>query len=167
MQIPKRRAEKLRGTPGGGPVYLTAAGVQKLEDELAQLEADLPMAIKEVERTKEYGDFSENAEYREAKIKMRKMHHRVMVIKNKLNRKVLINTDNATDRVQIGSTVTFEVDGTTRIYQILGSDESDPGNGKISHKSPLGSALLNHRVGEEISAVINDRQVMYKIVDIS
>lgn len=166
MQIPKRRSEQFKKRGPSGPVYLTQSGIDEMKQKLTKLEADLPAAIKEVERTKEYGDFSENAEYKEAKHKLRWMHAQVFKIKHQLDKAVLIEVDNKSNRVQIGSTVTVEINGEQKQYQILGFIETNPGQGKISNHSPIGSSLLGHQVGDSVIVNLKDREVVYKIVSI-
>jgi len=166
MQVPKRRSDKLRKYDNS-PIYLTKAGFEKLKRTIIRLERELPDTIKEVARTKEYGDFSENAEYKEAKYRMRKIHSRLFHINEKLKRAELINEDvNITGYVQIGSTVTLELSDKLYNFQILGSYESDPSKGRISYTSPLGSSLLNHKVGDEVEVDVRGKKVIYGIVEI-
>jgi transcription elongation factor GreA len=166
MQVPRRRSEQFRKySSDGGPVYLTVDGIKQLQEKLVGLETGLPEAIREVERTKEYGDFSENAEYKEAKYKLRQLHSQINRIKNQLKKAVEIKVEKS-DRVQIGSTVKIEVNGEPREYQILGSIESNPGEGKISNQSPIGAALLGHRAGDSIKVELKNKVVVYKILEI-
>lgn len=167
MQVPKRRSEQFKKYSSSGPIRLTQAGIDGLKRKLKKLEIELPDAIKEVERTKEYGDFSENAEYKEAKHKLRGMHSQIFRIKNQLDKAVLIETDINSNWVEIGSTVTVEINGEQKQYQILGYIESNPGQGKISNQSPIGASLLGHQVGDSVTVQLKDRAVEYKIIKIN
>ncbi len=159
MRVPTRRSDKFKKRDDG-PVYLTQRAVDRLEKTLARIQSELPSAIAEVERTKEYGDFSENEEYKAAKRKMRGMHSRVAIIKSRLARAVIIDeSENTSGVVKLGSTVTLVADdGAKKQYQILGPHESDPANGKISFESPLGSSLIGKQEGDSISIGINGKK---------
>lgn len=109
-----------------------------------------PTAVKEVQRTQEMGDLSENAAYQEAKFRLRRINSKITVIEEKLKVAIPIQT-NDSDTVQIGSTVVLINNGLERIYQIVGSAETNPAQGRISHSSPLGQALLGHRPQTEIT----------------
>src|SRR3989338_853680 len=106
MRIPTRRGEKLkqqRDDQTAGLLYLTQAGVKKMQEQLKRLESeDLPQAIRDVRTTAEFGDFSENAEYQEAKARMRRLHSQIFGLKEKLKLVSIISRDRATDRVQLG-----------------------------------------------------------------
>lgn len=166
MQIPKRRSEKQK-QPDTGPVYLTREGFDKLKRNIARLEQSLPTAIKEVEQTKEYGDFSENEEYKQAKRRLRGMHTRIFYLNDRLNRAELFEPGkNKSSVVQLGSTVELEVAGESKTFQILGTYETDPAAGKISNASPLGLALLGHKTGDRVVLEVKGQAVVYRIVNI-
>ena len=151
MRLPKRRHELLKTyEEEDALIPLTVVGKRKLEQELVRLETrDLKQAIEDVARTGAFGDRSENAEYQEAKHRMSRIHARIFYLKERLKRVVLIRRTKGTgERVQLGSTVTVELNNQTRTYEIVGPSESNPSQGRISHVSPLGIALLGHSVGD-------------------
>jgi len=150
MRLPTRKSQKLKLPQDEGPLYLTKAGIEKLERRLKRIETtELPQAIEDVRRTGEFGDFSENAEYQEAKGRMRRLHNSVLVIKDKLKRAVLIEKEDGSTEIQIGSTVVLEkTDGQQKTFEIVGPSETDPTRGRVSYKSPLGARLMNRNVGE-------------------
>lgn len=153
MRLPKRRHELLKTyEEDDALIPLTAAGKRKLEQELVRLETrDLPQAIEDVARTGAFGDRSENAEYQEAKHRLSRTHARIFYLKERLKRVILIRkTKTSVERVQLGSTVTVELNSETRVYEIVGPSESNPSQGRISHVSPLGTALLGHIIGDII-----------------
>lgn len=168
MRLSTRRAERFKHTEDEGVFNVSASGLQKLKAELERLEKkELPEALEDVRRTGEFGDFSENAEYQEAKARMRRIHARIFSIKEKIKRAVVIqkNTQDI-DRVQLGSVVVLEQDGTQSIFEIVGAFEADPTEQRISHLSPLGSALLNRTVGETVVLSRQTGEKKYRIISI-
>lgn len=153
MRLPIRKSERLKLPQNDGPAYLTKEGLEKLMHKLKRLEEqELPQAIEDVKITAEFGDFSENAEYQEAKARMRRLHQHIFQLKERIKQVKIIEPDQSlTNTVQLGSTVELRQNGTTKIYSIVGPHEADPGGGRISYLSPLGSALLGHKVGEIVS----------------
>ena len=166
MQVPKRRSEQSikRDT---GPLYITPEGLERLERQLERVQADLPRLIKEVERTKEHGDFSENAAYQDAKANLRRAHGRVSSLEDRIKRAVLIERGpNTSGTIQIGSTVVVEMAGKKIILEILGSQETNPTKGRISDRSPLGQALLGHAAGDTVSLSLPNGTVTYRILEV-
>lgn len=128
---------------------MTQDKYDELERELAKLYERRKPAALEVSRLAELGDFSENVEYQLAKGRLRGINNRILVVEEQLKRAEIIKPLN-TDSVQIGSTVKVGVHGVESTYTILGSAETNPAAGVISHTSPIGAALLGHRVGETV-----------------
>lgn len=168
MRIPLRRAQILKPSDeGAGDDQITAAGLDKIKKELAHLEMERPAAIEEVDRTRQFGDFSENAEYQDAKFRLRRINARIDSLKDRIMRAVVIQKDSIGERVELGSTVTVKVNGQTKKYEIVGPRESNPSRGRISHVSPLGGALLHHQVGHRVMIETEDGQLIYQIEKIS
>lgn len=166
MQVPVRRAEK---TPKARLDYnITPEKYQTLKNELSRLlDNTRPKAIKEVERLALMGDFSENAAYQLAKGKLRGINRRLLEIEDILKKAEIIIDDGNNDYIRLGKTVTLEIKDKIRVYKILGSAETNPSANIISQNSPLGAALMNKRVGEEIKIQLaDDRQAVYKILKI-
>ena len=146
--------------------FISQSRFDKLKIELNKLKnMSRPQAIEEVKRLAMMGDFSENFAYQIAKGRLRGINHRILIIEAELQRAQIIHID-STERVQIGHTVTIEFKGSKKTYQILGSAETDPTSGKISHNSPLGNALVGHRVGEKVLVHQGDRSKEYTILKI-
>lgn len=165
MQIPKRRGETLRRQVEPDR-YLTPEKIERLKDELRDLETrQRREAADETRRLAEMGDLSENAGYQVAKQNLRRINARILSLKDRIATAIPIQSGDGST-VQIGSTVTVEADGKSFTYEILGSQESDPSRGKISHLSPIGSALIGHVVGDEITVKSNDAVKTYRVVDI-
>ena len=142
---------------------MTQEGIDKAERQLGRIERDLPRAAEEVKRTGENGDFSENFEYQEAKAKLRRMLHKQLVLKDRLSRVVLIETNDSGGPAQLGSKVLVEVGGEKKEFEILGPHESDPMQGRISNKSPLGMALVGRMAGDEVEVGVK-RKKLYKVI---
>lgn len=167
MQIPKRRSDKLRKYDES-PVYLTPQGLKILEERLARLKRDMPGFIDEAQRTAAYGDRSDNAEYKEAKSILRRAQGQIFGIQEQLKRVVkIISGENATKTVQLGSTVVLESDGKNKkTFQIVGSLETNPGEGRISHKSPLGAALIGRAKGDTVAIQTANGASEYRVLEI-
>jgi transcription elongation GreA/GreB family factor len=166
MQIPKKRRVNLLSDDE--PIYLTAQGIARLQARLARLKRELPGAIAEAARTGAYGDRSDNAEYKEAKGILRRTQRQVWNLEEEMKRVVEIKPGrNASETIQLGSTVTLELkNGNRKKFQILGTLETDPEKGIISHKSPLGAALMDHRTGEKITIKTAKGKWEYGIIKI-
>ncbi len=165
MQVPIRRSEQSIKRDSG-PVMVTADGLARLQKELVELEKLPPALAKEVERTKEFGDLSENAAYQDAKHQLRRTYGRIESLKDRIKRAVIIEKTGNTGTVQLGSTVVLEFNGKRVIFEILGHQEADPSHGRISDRSPLGQALMGRKVGDQVSLEVKTGAIEYKIVEI-
>jgi transcription elongation factor GreA len=125
-----------------------------------------PRAAEEVKRLAEFGDFSENAEYQIAKGKLRGINQRILELEDHIGHAIIILPNKNSHTVQLGSLVTVEIGGKQRTFQILGSSQTDPGSGVISHKSPIGLALMGAEVGETVTVKLANKNVDYKIISI-
>jgi transcription elongation factor GreA len=133
--------------------FLTPEGRNKLEEELHYLKtvrrAEVAQAIHDAKMD---GDVSENAGYEEAKRQQGFLEGRIMTIEAMLKNVVLIESNGPSDKVGLGSRVTVVQDGfEPETYAIVGSAEADPADGRISNESPLGKALIGHRVGARVA----------------
>lgn len=144
MQLPYRKPTKF-SVMQLDPI-MSQEKFDELSRKLTKLKADRPKAAADVSRLAELGDFSENVEYQLAKGRLRKINENILIIETHLNQADIIKK-NTTGRVAVGSTVTVEVDGQEKTYKILGSSETNPAKGIISHTSPIGAALLDQKVG--------------------
>ncbi len=152
------------------PVYLTQEGIEKLGHRLKQIEEyDLPQAIADVRITGEFGDFSENAEYQEAKARMRRLRDQATGIRERLKSVIVIERGGAdVTSVQLGSRVLLEMpDGKHKHFEIVGPQETDPLRGKLSYKSPLGAKLMNRTVGERVTVQGGSGELVHKILGIA
>lgn len=152
-------------------VILTSEGLEKLEKELEYLKTVKRQEVAaEIKVALGYGDLSENSEYDEAKNKQAQMEIRIVEIETMLkNAKVIDEADISTDTVSLGCTVTvYDVEFDEEIhYNIVGSTEADPSNGKISDESPVGAALLGKKVGDIVEVPAPAGSIELKVVEIN
>lgn len=151
--------------------YLTPEGKKQLEEKLDYLKSvRRPEVVKKIGIAREYGDLSENAEYDSAKEEQAEVEAEIAEIEDLLLYAVIINKkDIDTSVVSIGTKVDlydedFDEDVT---YTITGSSESDPKKGFISNESPVGKALIGHKVGEKVCVTTPGGDVFYLIKKIS
>ncbi len=145
--------------------YLTSEGHTKLKQELEHLKKVLrPQIANRIKDAKELGDLSENAEYADAREQQSFTEGRILELEETLKNAEVINTEkNDPDMVEIGDTITVEKDGASKEYTIIGSNEADPLNGKISNESPLGQAFLGKKKGEVVTVTTPKGSVDYTI----
>lgn len=130
---------------------ITAEGLKKLQDELQTLKTVRRQEVAEaIQRAKEQGDLSENAEYVEAKEAQGLVEQRIAELEATLKNVEVIRKDAGNHTaVSVGDTVTIRWNGEQTIYTIVGANEADPTSGRISNESPLGTALLGKRPGDK------------------
>jgi transcription elongation factor GreA len=148
--------------------YLTKEKLQEFKKELEYLRTDKRKEVAEnLDYAKKLGDLSENAEYHEARQEQAEIEDRINHLETLLKTAVIID-DQHGDTVSVGSTVKVQKDGesTVRIYKIVGSEEADMANGKVSNLSPLGSSLLGKKKGESFSFSTPKGKVTYKLISI-
>jgi transcription elongation factor GreA len=150
------------------PIYLTLEGKQKLEEELDYLvNVRRPEVAEAIRSAKEEGDLSENSAYDEAKLNQGFVEGRIQTIQAQLRNAVIIEKNGNSDQVYLGNQVTVEEEGFGQeTYQIVGSAEADPMNGKISNESPIGKALLGAKVGQTVTAETPGGQIAFKVIEI-
>lgn len=145
---------------------LTKEGVAELESEHATLIAERAPVADAIKTAREFGDLSENAEYQSARQAQEKLEARILEIEHILQNVKVISKPKGVVKVQIGSTVTLK-DGDTKKFQVVGTVEADPLNGKISDESPIGQALLGKKLGDNVDIVTPTETATYKVVEIS
>lgn len=135
-------------------IPMTREGYQRLQEELKRLmRVDRPNVVQAIAEARGHGDLSENAEYEAAKDRQAFIEGRIKELNDKIARAQVINpADLEGDKVVFGATVTLlDSDSSATVtYQIVGEDEADIKDGKISVTSPVGKALIGHRLDEEV-----------------
>jgi len=151
------------------PIYLTAEGAARLKVELKELTGPKREALaKRLRAAIQMGDLAENADYHKAKEDQAFLEGRIQELEYLLRNATIIEENDAQrDTVTIGARVTIqEEDSTPEIYHLVGAKEADPRKGKISHESPIGRALLDHRVGDQVLAETPAGSIPLKILKI-
>jgi transcription elongation factor GreA len=142
----------------------TPQGFKALQDELDYLETvRVEENKKEISTARSFGDLSENSEYDEAKAEQGKIHARIAELREMIaHAKVIDESQIDESKVSVGSIVTVfnKTRNIESTYHIVGSYETDPKNGKISDSSPIGSALLGSRAGDEVVVVGVREQIL-------
>lgn len=148
------------------PEYLSEEALQKLHEELAYLKKDKRREVADrIEKAKDLGDLSENAEYHDAKDELAFVEGRVMELEDKINRAVVIEVI-SDGIVGIGTTVIARSGDKERAYTITGSHEADPLNGRISNESPIGKAFIGRKEGDEVEFEAPAGKVRYTILSV-
>ncbi len=146
---------------------LTQSGVDELKDELESLIGKRAALADAIKTARELGDLAENAEYQSARADQERSESRIAEIENILQNVSIIKKPSGDNKVQLGSTVKLKNDGKMKQFQVVGTVEADPSNGKISDESPIGKALLGKKIDELVEIKTPADTTTYKIVDIS
>jgi len=147
---------------------ITKEGLKKIQDELedrrGRLRQEIAGAIKEA---KEQGDLSENAEYAEAKNQQGENEGRIAELEAIIKISQVAEIDEKAKGVQIGSRVMVKWNGSQAEFQIVGSNEADPANFKISNESPMGKAFMGKQGGDKVTAETPGGKIEYRIVEVN
>ena len=151
-------------------IPITRQGYERLKQELANLKTvERPSNIKAIEEARAHGDLSENAEFDAAKERQAFIEGRIMDLEYKLWNADVIDPDKLDkSAARFGCRVVLEnIDtGDEVTYQLVGPDESDINNGRISVASPLGQAILGKEIGDEISIMAPGGKRNYELIEI-
>jgi transcription elongation factor GreA len=148
------------------PIYISKEGLQKMKDELRFLQTDKRQEIAaRIEKAKDLGDLSENADYTEAKEEYSFTEGRILDLKDAIMRATVIEGRGG-DTVSIGCRVRVSVDSKEREFTIVGAPEADPLKGLISNESPIGRALIGKRAGDTAEVSAPSGIVRYTILGI-
>lgn len=151
-------------------IPITKKGYARLQVELERYKkVERPKNIKDIEEARGHGDLSENAEYHAAKERQSHIAARIRDLEHKLAEAQIIDTSNfSTEKVVFGATVTvkdLQAEKEQR-YTIVGQDEGDMKNGRISVQSPVGRALIGRRVGDTFEVKTPAKVVEYEVLNI-
>ncbi len=147
---------------------LTKEGVADLRHEHDTLVAGRSSVADKIKTAREFGDLAENAEYQSARQEQEKLEARIAELDNILQNVEVIVKPNGDSVVQIGSSVKLKNDmGKTKEFQVVGTVEADPLNGKISDESPIGQALLGQKEGASVEIKTPVETAVYKITQIA
>ena len=152
-------------------IFFTPEGPEKIEEEIEYLKTVRRKEVAERIRVAlGYGDLSENSEYDEAKNEQAQVEERIAKLENMVrNATVVEEEDLDKDTVNVGTHVKVkDMDtGETDVFDIVGSAEADPLEGKISNESPVGSALMGRKLGEVADVEVPDGVLHYEVIEIS
>ena len=146
--------------------YLTQEGKEELEKELRDLiELRRPELAIKLKEAVAQGDLKENADYHDTKEQQAFVEGRIQYLENILRSATIISNDGKSDVVQIGSEITIREDGEDEdeTYQIVGAAEANPREGRISHESPIGSALIGRKKGDKVKVKTPNGVIVFKI----
>lgn len=152
-------------------IVLTDEGLKNLEMELEQLKTVKRKEIAEkIKVALSFGDLSENSEYDEAKNEQAFVEARIATLEAMLkNVKILDADELSTEEIKVGCKVKLkDIEFDEEImYHIVGSTEADPANGRISNESPVGKALIGHKVGEKVTVEAPGGDILFEVLEIS
>ena len=148
--------------------YLTPEGEAKLNAELQELKGTKREELsKRLRSAIQMGDLSENADYHKAKEDQGFLEGRIQELEAILRNAIIIEKTQSKDVIFIGSLVTIQEDNfDPETYHLVGATEADPRNGKISHESPIGRALMDKKVGDIAEAETPGGKIKFKIINI-
>ena len=150
-------------------IFLTSEGYLELENELHYLKTEKRKEVTQVlKEARALGDLSENSEYDQARQDQADLEKRIMEVEYALEHATVIDKAEKDGTVGIGCEVQikYEDDDDVESYKIVGSQEADPFNNKISNESPVAAAIMGHKVGDEVEVTSPDGSYSVKIVAI-
>ena len=148
---------------------MTRPGFEKLSAELDHLKrVERPTIIKAIAEARAHGDLSENAEYHAAREKQSFVEARINDLEAKVGAAEVIDPPTGGDRITFGSSVRLEDESGKEVrYQIVGSDEAEPGSGRISVMAPLARTLIGKRVGDNVTAQLPGGKKSFDILQVN
>ncbi|PIS12448.1 transcription elongation factor GreA [candidate division WWE3 bacterium CG09_land_8_20_14_0_10_47_33] len=147
-------------------IFVTQEGLENLKEEYDNLVNVRRKEVAEkLQKAREFGDVSENAAYDAARTEQSFIEGRIEEL-DELLKKVEVVEGAKTGIIAIGSRVKVHLDGNEHEFYIVGTTEADPGNGRISHKSPLGQSLLGKKVGDKVEVEAPVGKLVYHILEI-
>ena len=148
--------------------HLTKQGVDELQAELKELSSQRTDIADRIKTAREFGDLGENMEYTAAMQDKERNENRIIEIEHILKNVQVIAAPKGDSKVVLGSTIKLKSEGgKTKEFQVVGTVEADPLNGKISDESPIGKALLGKSMGDTVEIKTPAETATYKIVEIS
>ncbi|MFP6715750.1 MAG: transcription elongation factor GreA [Alphaproteobacteria bacterium] len=152
-------------------IPMTAEGHERLETELKRLKTvERPDVIKSISAAREHGDLSENAEYDAARERQSFIEGRVRELEDKLSRAEVIDVSKLSGKeIKFGATVTLADEETDekKTYQLVGTDEADVNNGRLSITSPVARALIGRGIGELVHVETPSGGRSYEVIKIN
>ncbi len=146
---------------------LTQEGFEKIQQEYKDLVKNKrPYAIERLQKARGMGDLSENSEYTAAKDELALVEGRIQEIEEIIKYAEIVHNHNNGAVVDVGSTITVDVNGQTDRFELVGEFEADPAQKKLSQTSPIGKALLGKKIGDMVAIEVPAGKINYKILDV-
>jgi len=146
---------------------ITKEGLKKIQEELENRKGRMRQEIaRSIKEAKEQGDISENAEYTEAKRQQSENESRIAELEMIVKNSEIVEHDDSLQGIQMGSKVRVKFNGSETEFEIVGSNEIDPANFKISNESPMGKAFMGKNKGDGVEADTPSGKIKYKILDV-
>lgn len=147
---------------------LTRDGINELKAELGNLISQRGDITERIKNARELGDLAENAEYASARQEQERTENRISEIEHILKNVEIITTFKNGDKVRLGSHVKLKGEGgKAKEFQVVGTVEADPLEGKVSDESPIGKALIGRKVGDEVEISTSAETATYVITNVS
>lgn len=149
--------------------HLTQSGVDQLKKEHDELVAQRVTIADRIKQARELGDLSENAEYQTAREEQDRLEARIGELEHVLQNLQIIKKPRADGQIRLGSTVKLQATRgkNEQVFQIVGTLEADPLNGKISDESPIGKALMGKKAGDRVEIKTNSHTTAFHVMAIS
>jgi transcription elongation factor GreA len=149
--------------------HLTQSGVDQLKKEHTELIAQRVIIAERIKQARELGDLSENAEYQTAREEQDRLEARIGELEHVLQNLQLIKKPRSDGHIRLGSTVKLQATRgkNEQQFQIVGTLEADPLNGKISDESPIGKALMGKKAGDRVEIKNNSHTTAFNVIAVS
>lgn len=148
-------------------IQLTAKGLEALKNELKELvDVKRPALVDRLSNARSQGDLSENSDYQNAKEELEFLEGRIDELTSVIKNAKVVKDTGKTSSAGLGTKVTVRVNGIKNTFEIVGEWEADMMKKKISHASPLGSALVGKKVGEKFEVEAPVGKILYEVVAI-
>ena len=149
------------------PTYISKEGLEELKQELVRRTKEERFTIADqIAAAKELGDLSENFEYHDAKERQGLNESRIAQLEAMIHDAVIVEQTEGSQEIGLGCTFIAEVNGAEKTFQLVGSTEANPLEGKISNDSPIGRAFIGHKPGDEVTVEVPSGQMVYTIKSI-
>lgn len=147
--------------------FVTEEGLKKIKEELESRRNEIRQNIaNSIKEAKEQGDLSENAEYSEAKAQQAENEARIAELEFLLKESEVVAFNKSSEMIQMGSKIKVKFNGNEMDFQIVGSNEANPGQGKISNESPMGKSFMGKKKGDEFEIDVPSGRMKYKILEV-
>lgn len=147
-------------------IILTPRGYEELKTEYKELtQVKRPEIVRVIDEARSHGDMSENEPYQEARRQQAQLEERILELEDVLKNAEVVEEPQG-DSIGIGHTVVVEREDTQQEYQIVGEHEANITEGKLSHTSPIGAALMGKKVGDEISVQVPAGKTTFRIKEV-